>query len=187
MRTVFLAIAITCITCIAAAQTKYPVPDKSPMDMCYYPSNYPILKIQNKTAEPPVCRIVYSRPYKNGRTVYGELVEFGKIWRLGANEATEIELFRDAKIGNSKLKKGRYSMYAIPLKEKWTIIINKDTDTWGAFQYDEKKDVLRLDVKPQTVSSPAEAFTMYFDKVNNMVNLVIAWDNVQTYVPFSFN
>ena len=157
------------------------------MDMCYYPSNYPILKIQNKTVEPPVCRIVYSRPQKNGRTVYGELVEFGKIWRLGANEATEIELFRDAKIGNSKLKKGRYSMYAIPSKEKWTIIINKDTDTWGAFQYDEKKDVLRVDVKPQTTPTPAEAFTMYFDKVDTTVNLVIAWDNVQTNVPFSFN
>ena len=54
-------------------------------------------------------------------------------------------------------------------------------------KYDEKKDVLRFDVKPHTVASPAEAFTMYFDKVNNMVNLVIAWDNIQTQVPFSFN
>src|SRR6478735_3912189 len=184
MRTYLLVIALASLSCLAQAQTKYPAPDKSPMDMCYYPTNYPILKIQNKTAEPPVCRIVYSRPFKNGRTVYGELVEYGKIWRLGANEATEIELFRDAKIGNTKLKKGRYSMYAIPLKEKWTIIINKDTDTWGAFQYDEKKDVVRLEVKPQTTPTPAEAFTMYFDKVDTTVNLVIAWDNVQTNVPF---
>src|SRR6476660_1820592 len=103
MRTFLLAIAIVCFTSLAQAQSpaqsKYPAPDKSPMDMCYYPANYPILKIQNKIAEPPVCRIVYSRPFKNGRTVYGELVEYGKVWRLGANEATEIELFKDAKIG----------------------------------------------------------------------------------------
>lgn len=187
MKSLYLMLAIVCMTSFAQAQSKYPPPDKSPMDMCYYPTNYPILKIQNKIAEPPVCRIVYSRPNKNGRTVYGELVEYGKVWRLGANEATEIELFKDARIGNSKLKKGRYSMYAIPLKDKWTIIINKDTDTWGAFQYDEKKDVARVDVQAETMSSPTEAFTMYFDKVNNMVKLVIAWDNVQTQVPFSFN
>jgi hypothetical protein len=187
MRALFLILVIASTFSSSQAQSKYPPPDKSPMDMCYYPTNYPILKIQNKVSEPPVCRIVYSRPNKNGRTVYGELVEYGKVWRLGANEATEIELFKDAKIANTKLKKGRYSMYAIPLKDKWTIIINKDTDTWGAFQYDEKKDVVRVDVKPETLVSPAEAFTMYFDKVDNMVKLVIAWDNVQTAVPFSFN
>lgn len=154
--------------------------------MCYYPINYPILKIQNKVTEPLVCRVLYSRPFKNGRTVYGELVEYGKVWRLGANEATEIELFKDVKVGTSKLKKGRYSMFAIPNTDKWTIIFNKDTDTWGAFQYDEKKDALRIDVKPETLTQPAEAFTMFFDKAKNMVNLVIAWDNVQTQVPFSF-
>jgi len=187
MRTFLLIFLMASASAFAQSQSKFPPPDKSPMDMCYYPTNYPILKIQNKTAEPPVCRIVYSRPNKNGRTVYGELVEYGKVWRLGANEATEIELFKDAKMGGTKLKKGRYSMYAIPLKDKWTIIVNKDTDTWGAFQYDEKKDVARVDVKAETLITPAESFTMYFDKVDNIVKLVIAWDNVQTKIPFSFN
>lgn len=187
MKYILGLLIFACCSVVSMGQVKLPPPDKSPMDMCYFPSNYPVLKIQNKVTEPPVCRVVYSRPNKNGRTVYGELVEYGKVWRLGANEATEIELFKDARIGNAKLKKGRYSMYAIPTQDKWTIIINKDTDTWGAFQYDEKKDVARVDVKAELIDTPAEAFTMYFDKVNNMVKLVIAWDNVQAQVPFSFN
>lgn len=129
------------------SQARFPVIDKSPMDICYYPVNYPILKIQNKATEPLIVRVSYSRPQKNGRMVFGELVEFGKVWRLGANEATEIELFKDVKIGGNKLKKGRYTIYAIPVADKWTIIFNKETDIWGAFQYDSKKDVLRIDVR----------------------------------------
>ncbi|MGZ5245835.1 MAG: DUF2911 domain-containing protein [Flavitalea sp.] len=172
---------------VVSGQAKLPQPDKSPMDICYYPDNYPVLKIQNKVTLPPVCRIVYSRPFKNGREVYGELIEFGKVWRLGANEATELELFKDAKVNNQKLKKGRYSMFAIPYPDKWTIIINKDTDVWGAFQYDQKKDVTRFDVKTEKINEAAEAFTMFFDKGNDKnTNLVIAWDKVKTTIPFSF-
>lgn len=160
--------------------------DKSPMDMCYYPANYPILKIQNKATQPLMARIIYSRPQKNGRTVFGELVEYGKIWRLGANEATEIELYRDAKVGGSKLKKGRYTMYAIPYQDKWTMIFNKETDIWGAFQYDAKKDVLRTDVKPEKQKQLSEAFTMMFEKVANGINLIALWDDVRITLPMSF-
>ncbi len=114
------------------AQFKVPAIDKSPMDMAYYPVNYPVLKIQNKVSEPLMARIIYSRPLKNGRSVFGELVEYGQIWRLGANEATEIEIYKDVKCGtDTKLKKGRYTMYAIPYQDKWTIIFNKETDIWG--------------------------------------------------------
>ena len=85
------------------AQYKPPALDKSPMDMCYYPVNYPVLKVQNKVTEPLLARIVYSRPQKNGRQVFGELVEYGQGWRLGANEATEIELYRDCRVNGEKL------------------------------------------------------------------------------------
>ena len=169
----------------AIAQTKTPILDKSPMDMIYYPVNYPVLKIQNKAPEPPVVRVIYSRPQKNGRTVYGELVEYGKIWRLGANEATEIELYKDVQIGGNKLKKGRYTMYAIPYQDKWTIIFNRETDIWGAFQYDIKKDVLRIDTQIEK-SDPVEAYSMYFEKTIPGANLVIAWDDTRTLIPFSF-
>ena len=96
--------------------------------MSYYPVNFPILKIQNKALEPLVMRVVYSRPQLNGRKVFGGLQEYGDVWRLGANEATEIEFFKDVKINNRKIKKGRYTLYAIPFPDKWTLIINRETD-----------------------------------------------------------
>jgi hypothetical protein len=114
------------------------------------------------------------------------LVEYGKVWRLGANEATEIEFFKDVKIGNSKLKKGRYTMYAIPYENRWTIIFNKDTDTWGAFKYDDKKDALRYDVSVQKSTESAEIYAMYFEKAAGGASLVITWEDLKASVPISF-
>src|SRR3712207_2062601 len=164
---------------------KLPAIDKSPMDMAYYPVNYPVLKIQDKATEPLVARVIYSRPQKNNRTVYGELVEFNKVWRLGANEATEIEFYRDVKIGGKKIPKGKYTLYALVNPADWTLIINKETDTWGAFKYDEKKDVARITVPAQKVSEPAEAFTMYFEKAAAGPILQIMWDDTKVALPIS--
>jgi hypothetical protein len=153
------------------------------MDMSYFPTDYPILKTQNKATTSPVARVVYSRPQKDNRTIFGELVEYNKVWRLGANEATEIEFFKDVTIAGKKVAKGRYTLYAIPAQDKWTIILNKDTDTWGAFVYDEKKDVLRTDVPVQLLASPVDAFSMSFNKTDNGMTLFIAWDNVSVNLP----
>jgi len=161
-----------------------PPVDKSPMDMSYYPAGYPILKIQDKLTEPLVARILYSRPQKNGRNIFGELVEYGKVWRLGANEASEIEFYRDVRMGGTKVKKGRYTLYAIPLQDQWTIILNKETDTWGSFKYDVKKDVARITVKPETNTEPVENLSMYFDKDRNGFRLQVNWDNLKCSIPF---
>ena len=67
------------------------------MDMAYYPVNYPVLKIQDKLTESLAARVIYSRPQKAGRTIFGSLVKYGEVWRLGANEATEIEFFKNCK------------------------------------------------------------------------------------------
>ncbi|HZH01951.1 MAG TPA: DUF2911 domain-containing protein [Flavisolibacter sp.] len=163
--------------------TKMPGIDKSPMDMAYYPLNYPVLKIQDKAAEPLLARVIYSRPQKAGRAVYGELVEFGKVWRLGANEATEIEFYRDVKIGGKKVSKGKYTLYAVVHQNEWTMIVNKETDTWGAFKYDEKKDVVRVNVPAQKMPEAAEAFTIVFEKSANGPNLIIAWDDTKVALP----
>src|SRR5438045_1312074 len=87
--------------------------DSSPLDMAYYPVDYPVLKIQDKVTEPLVARVVYSRPQKKGRKLFGDLIGYGQVWRLGANEATEIEFFRDVKIDGKTVKKGRYTLYAL--------------------------------------------------------------------------
>ena len=181
------AVVLMLAGCIASqAQIKLPPVDKSPMDMSYYPNGYPVLKIQDKATEPLVARVIFSRPQKNGRTIFGELLEYGKVWRLGANEATEIEFFQNVKIGGAKIKKGRYTMYCIPFAEKWTLIINKETDTWGAFKYDESKDVVRIDVPVQKQTDVLEAFVMAFDKTPTGAGLIIAWDNFKVMLPINF-
>lgn len=167
----------------AMAQSNLPAVDKSPMDMSYYPAGYPLLKIADKATEPLLARVIYSRPQKNGRVVFGEMLEYDKVWRLGANEATELEFYQNVKIGNTKIKKGRYSMYCIPSVNKWTLIVNKETDTWGAFKYDEKKDLVRIDLPIEKLEVPVEAFSMVFEKAAKNINLVIAWDTVKVTLP----
>ena len=167
------------------ATLKMPPLDKSPLDMAYFPDEYPVLKIKEKMKEPPVARVIYSRPQKADRVVFGDLVEYGKVWRLGANEATEIEFYRDVKINGKRVAKGKYTLYAIVNPAQWTLILNKDTDTWGSFKYDEKKDVLRTTVPAEGDQLPVEAYTMYFEKTGEGANLVMAWDTVKASLPIS--
>ncbi|MFN8242558.1 MAG: DUF2911 domain-containing protein [Ferruginibacter sp.] len=185
-KVVFLFLLAGLLAGTVTAQQKFPALDKSPMDMSYYPAGYPVLKIQDKATEPLVARVIYSRPQKNGRVIFGQLVEYGKVWRLGANEATEIEFFQTVHINNKKVKKGRYTLYCIPLPEKWTLIINKETDTWGSFKYDEKRDVIRIDVPTQKQTEPLDAFVMQFEKSATGANLTIAWDDVKVALPIVF-
>ena len=186
MKNYFFSFALAMLNIIAVGQTKLPPVDKSPMDMSYYPNGFPVLKIQDKAIEPVMARVIFSRPQKNGRVIFGDLVEYGKVWRMGANEATEIEFFQSAKIGKTKIKKGRYTMYCIPYADKWTMIINKETDTWGAFKYDEKKDIVRLDVPVQKLEEPAEFFVMAFDKSTTGIGLIVAWDTIKISLPIAF-
>jgi hypothetical protein len=188
-KTFFTGIVLLALANIIIAQvngTKLPPVDKSPMDMSYYPDSYPILKIRDKATEPLVARVVYSRPQKAGRTVFGELVEYGKVWRLGANEATEIEFYQHVKIGGKKIQKGRYTLYAIVTESKWTIIVNKETDTWGSFKYDAKKDVVRTDVPVEKTTEITESLSVIFEKsTTGGCNLIVAWDNVKVSIPVS--
>jgi len=87
------------------AQNNLPPVDKSPMDMSYYPNNYPVLKIQDKITEPLAARVVYSRPQKSGRPIFGGLIKYGELWRMGANEAKEIEFFKNINFGGKKINK----------------------------------------------------------------------------------
>lgn len=170
------------------AQTGVPAVDKSPMDMSYYPSGYPVLKMSGKVTDAPTARVAYSRPQKAGRTIFGELIKYGEIWRLGANEATEIQFFSDVKVGGKKINKGRYTLYAIVNDANtWTFIINKETDIWGAFSYNAKKDVARVTASAQKTETAVEYFSMYFEKSATGFNLVVAWDTLKCALPITLN
>ncbi len=176
----FIALLIGSVT---IAQQKPTDLDKSPLDVSYYPANFPILKMRGQVVgEEPYARVIYSRPQKKGREIFGGEVKYNEVWRLGANEATELELFRAAKIGGKRVPKGRYTLFCIPAENKWTIMINKDNYTWGSFTYKSEKDVARVDVPVQKNNEGVEAFTMYFDNGN----LQMLWEDIKVSVPFSF-
>ena len=192
MKQVFFATMITLFCCLEnrsanAQDKKLPPLDTSPMDMAYYPVMYPyVVRVKGEPGT-LVARVIYSRPQKKGRTIFGDLEPYGEIYRLGANEATEIEFYRPVIIGGKPVAKGRYTMYAIPNETKWTIIINRDTDIWGAFKYNQAKDVVRVDVPVSKLDTPVDPFTMVFEKAEYGANLIIAWDVVSVSLPVKWN
>jgi len=94
--------------------------------------------------------INYGRPGVKGRKIWGELVPFNKVWRAGANEATTIRFGSNVEIEGKKLPAGTYGLFVIPNKNEWTLIFNKTAQQWGAFEYNESEDALRITVKPET-------------------------------------
>ncbi len=126
-------------------------------------------------------KIDYSRPAVKGRTVWGELVPYGKVWRTGANEATTIETDGDIRIEGMPLPKGRYSIFTVPNENNWEIRFNSEPDQWGAYRYDDSKDVLRVDVAPKAASEFAERLT--FDVGKGMIE--ISWADVSVPIKVS--
>lgn len=162
---------------------KFPGLDASPLDVLYYPLNASKVKKEDKSM--PIIKVLYSRPQRKGREIFGVLEQFDKVWRLGANESTEIYFDRKVTIGDKKIKAGTYSLYAIPSKDKWTIIVNKQICRWG-LNYDETKDLVRVEVPITKLEKPIEAFSMTFTDLPDGANLVMAWDFTQVALPIHF-
>jgi len=126
--------------------------------------------------------ISYSRPGVKGRTIWGQLVPYDKVWRAGADEATKITFGTDVMIEGKKLKKGSYSLFTIPSKNEWTIIFNKIADQWGAFEYNEAEDALRVKVKPKE-SEYREWLTYSFAKTGDKAAVItLEWEKLK--IPF---
>ncbi|MER3498698.1 MAG: hypothetical protein C4308_08740 [Chitinophagaceae bacterium] len=159
--------------------------DLSPMDMSYFPEDYPKLKMTNSITTPPVARVIYSRPHKQGRVIFGGLQKYGVPWRLGANEATEIDFFIPVTIAGKKVNPGRYILYCIPFENKWTIVLNQNIDTWG-LKIDSTKDLMRFDIPIETLPEPVEYFTMVFKKAGRGAELIMAWDTIEARLPINF-
>ncbi|GAB3193892.1 heat shock protein HslJ [Pontibacter aydingkolensis] len=122
----------------------------------------------------------YSSPAVKGRTVWGELVPYGKVWRSGANEATTVTFDKDVMIEGKPLAAGTYSFYTIPGEDKWTVIFNKTAKQWGT-QYDEKQDALRVDVTPRKAKSMNER--LKYDVTKD--GLLLSWENMEVPVKVS--
>jgi hypothetical protein len=128
--------------------------------------------------------IDYSRPGVKGRTIWGGLVPYNAVWRAGANEATKITFSTDVKIDGKKLKAGNYSFFAIPGQKTWTLIFNKVADQWGAFEYNDVEDALRVEVTPMQNNCWQEWLAYTISKSSDKKAVVmLEWEKLK--VPFN--
>jgi hypothetical protein len=151
--------------------------DKSPHDISY-------LRLEKNS--PPLIKVVYGRPQKKGRAIFGAMEPYGKVWRTGANEATEVTFYKDLSFGGQPLKAGTYVLHSIPGEKEWVIILNSNLNVWGAYQYDESADVLRVKIPSTTNPESLEAFSIAFRKGDEMA-MVLGWDTTRVEIPLSFN
>ncbi|WP_022836281.1 DUF2911 domain-containing protein [Salisaeta longa] len=129
--------------------------------------------------------VSYGRPSMRGRTIFGELVPYGAVWRTGANEATTISFSTPVQIKGQSLAAGTYALFTIPRSNTWTIIFNRQAKQWGAYNYDKAEDALRVDVTPQS-GVTREMFTVTFTDVSSTEGtLMLHWSDVRVPVPLS--
>ncbi len=134
-------------------------------------------------ANGPNVHVTYGQPSKKGREIFGGLVPYGQVWRTGANEATEITFDKDGMFGGKPVKKGTYSLFTIPNKGEWEIILNSELKQWGAFGYDKikSKDVLHVKVPAQATNKVVEKFTISVMSDG----LMMEWDKTRVLVPMA--
>lgn len=159
-----------------AMAQKFPPMDKSPMDAASFPNDY-------RAADKSI-KIVYSRPTLRGRSL-DKLAPKGEVWRTGANEAAELTLYTDMKMGDTNIPAGTYTFYLIPGDEEWTAIVSTDLNVWGSYFYNEKNDVARLNIPVTQGDSSLEAFSIVFEEAKNGVHMHLGWGTARMAVPFS--
>lgn len=167
--------------------------DKSPMDMSYFPEDYPKQKMATPDMANPVARVIYSRPQKKGRIIFADssagenIIQFyGQEWRLGANEATEIEFFKPVTLKGKKIAPGRYILYCIPYPNKWKMIINQNLYSWG-LHIDKTKDIAEIDIPVIKTDVQTEYFTMLFQPAAGGCVLVMSWGDIKAVLPIDLN
>ena len=130
--------------------------------------------------------VEYSRPGAKGRTVFGDVVPFDEMWRLGANASTKITISTAVKMGGMDVPEGKYAIYAIPGKETWTIILYKNLSHWGVDGYDQANDLGRFTIKPTKMMDKTESLTLDFsDFTTSSANLNLTWENTSISIPIS--
>lgn len=177
MRKIFLYTGLFLLTAFLSVQEaraqEFTDIDESPHDIVYFRTN----KIS-----PPTIKVLYGRPKKKGRELFGEVIPYGKIWRVGANEATEVVFYKDVIFGDAEVKAGTYVLYAIPHQKEWTLILSSKTDVWGTYEYDSKYDVARVKAKVSQAEF-VEAFSIAFKEKGKQVNMILGWDTARITAP----
>ena len=129
--------------------------------------------------------IEYGRPYLRGRKIMGGLVPYGRVWRTGADAATTLTTSKDLVIGGTTVPAGKVTLYTLPGEDQWKLILNKQTGQWGT-EYDQSKDLARVDLTKKTLSAPVDQLTIALEPgAGNEGTLKISWESTELSVPFT--
>ncbi|MCQ4034897.1 DUF2911 domain-containing protein [Kaistella montana] len=163
--TTFLALSV-------AAYSQFTLPAASPRQ-----------KVEQQFSMSKIT-VDYGRPGVKGRKIFGELVPFGKVWRAGANSSTKITFEQSIDFGGKVVPAGTYGLFVIPTEKEWKVILNKDSQQWGAYSYDEKLNVIEVTVPVLKLSEMQEVFEIALNpKDENAIDLVFKWENTKVIVP----
>lgn len=160
----------------AAAQDVVPAPEPRPS---------PMAVAQTTFSDGTYVVVRYGSPRKRGREIFGGLEAFGEVWRLGANEATEMTVTQDVMFGGTRLPAGTYALFAIPYEDRWTIVVNEQLGQWGAFSYSQDADIARIDVPVDPTDRVHEAFTISLEpnEGETAADLSMVWDRTRVTLP----
>src|SRR5437660_3860085 len=178
MRKEFAVLAMGCLTLALMAALGPAQTDKAAR-----PS--PAAKASCTLADGKSITVDYSSPRAKGRKIFGGLVPYGEVWRAGANEATTFVTTTDVMVGGTHVPSGSYTIFAIPNKDKWTLIINKKTGEWGIPYKYESDELARVDMKVSAAPAPIENFIIAFDKAASGCTLRMEWENTRATVDIS--
>jgi len=172
MKTITLCLAILGLAGSVSAQNDLNLPDVSQA-----------AEVKQRVALTDIA-VKYHRPLVNGRKIWGGLVPYGKVWRVGANENTTIEFSDPVSVEGKPLGKGTYGLHMIPNQDSWTVIFSNTNTAWGSYSYDQKEDALRVDVKPRPLAENKEALEFDFEDLKPTSTAVtMKWEKLG--VPFT--
>jgi hypothetical protein len=144
----------------------------------------PPAQTQCKFSDGKTITVDYSSPRVNGRKVFGSLVPYGQVWRTGANEATTFVTDTNLTVGGKDVPAGNYTLFTVPDKDKWTLVISKKTGEWG-IPYPEGEDLARVDMKDAKTPAPVENFSIGFDQAGGNCTMQISWENTLASAEFA--
>ena len=165
--------------------------DSSPMDLAQYPNSSRFRNFQKpEDLDKAVAkiRVVYSRPQMKGRKIFGDLLKYGEMWRVGANETTEVTFFEDVTIGGKKVKKGKYGLFAKVNENNWEFILHTNLPSWGNPNHDESTNVVTVTAPVEKTPSTVDAMTILLkEKSANQVDLIVGWENTMARLPITLD
>jgi hypothetical protein len=194
--TKYLLLAVMAFSTLSISAQEFDPMDKSTMDAAFYPAGAAKRQFaksdEQRMALEPQIRVLYSRPALKDRNIFRStdnrkdgITPYGKSWRLGANESTELLLMNDAMIGGKMVKAGRYSIVVTPNEKEWTIHINSENDGWGNYSHKPEMDVVTTSI-PVTMNSDSienMSIALYSPNDNNTIHLKIGWGTYRAEMP----